>query len=169
MRVVRQRAKYMPCLNSYFITEYNDLVVDTIKSIRDLHIGGDKYIGNKTWEVTEQIWEKIKCYPHTFVDNSVERPCPLVLEINENNPLGKYHYQEEAAVELRNRTEALLFFDTGTGKTRTSLLALSALKSTENALIVVGEANLSKEWLAQVQKHYIILDKKMQINCLIFR
>lgn len=144
----------MPCLNSYFISQYEPFVVDLIKDLRHLHIGGDKYIGKGVWEVTEQIWNRLRHLPHTFEDLSTGKPVPKVFKIDENCPKGKYYYQELAAEELRNRTEALLFFDTGTGKTRTSLLALSALNRQMDAIIVVGESNLSIEWLSQVKSHF---------------
>lgn len=154
MKVVKQRAEYMVCLNSYFISEFSEEVAVAIKATRPDHLGGDKYLGKGVWEVTEEVWNRIKHFPHTFIDGSAPKPYPLILSINEGNPLGKYHYQDIAAEELRNRKECLLFFDTGTGKTRTTLLALSHLSKDLDAVIVVGESNLSKGWMSQVQEHF---------------
>lgn len=154
MEVIRQRARFIPSLNSYFVKNFDQKVVDVIKMSREDHLGGDKFLGKDGWEISEEVWSRIKHFPHTFIDRGVSKPAPLVLEINENDPKGKYHYQDIAAEELRKRENALLFFDTGTGKTRTTLLALSALTEDMGACIVVGEANLSKVWFSQVQEHF---------------
>lgn len=154
MQVVKQRARFIPSLNSYFISDFGEKVVSIIKSSRKDYLGGDKFIGKGVWEVSQEVWDRISHFPHTFIDNGVKKPKPFVLEIDENNPKGKYHYQTQAAEELRKRKNALLFFDTGTGKTRTTLLALSTLDKDLSAVIVVGESNLSKVWYAQVQEHF---------------
>lgn len=151
MRAVKARATFIPALNSVYLTDYSEDVVAKIKSLRELHLGGDKYLGKGVWEVSKEEWEMLKSFPHSFIDRSAPSPVPTVFEIKND---GKYLYQEQAAEELRNRTEALLFFDTGTGKTRTSLLALSYLASNLSACIVVGESNLSVGWMEQVNKHF---------------
>ena len=165
MRVIKKRSNFMPCLNSYFITDFDFSVSEAIKSTRGGHIGGDKYIGKGTWEVTEEVWNLIKHFPHTLTDESEPSPTPLVLEIREDNPGGKYAYQDIAASELQKRENCLLFFDTGTGKTRTALLALSRLSRDSDAAIIVGEANLSQGWLSQVEKHFpASLDRFLILN-----
>lgn len=155
MDVVKRRSEFMTCLNSYFITGFDSEVADIIRSSRNQHIGGDKYIGLGTWEITEEVWNLIRHFPHRFVDASVPEPVPFVLEIDENvSDSERYRYQDMAAEELRRRKNCLLFFDTGTGKTRTALLALSRLSKNLDAAIIVGEANLSRGWLEQVKKHF---------------
>ena len=144
----------MPTLNSYFISEYDESFVDEVKRLRNLHLGGDKYLGKGVWEVTEETWKKLSHYPHILINQAAARPEPLVLEIDKDNPNGMYHYQEVAAEELRSRKNCLLFFDTGTGKTRTSLLALSSLAKDLEAVIVVGQSNLSRVWMSQVEEHF---------------
>lgn len=152
MYVVKKRSMFMPTLNSYFISNYSEEFVNEVKSLRSLNLGGDKYIKQTSeWEVTEEIWKKVSHFPHTFTDLSMSKPIPLVLDIDPND---LYSYQDKAASILRDRKECLLFFDTGTGKTRTALLALSRLSSEFDSVIVVGEANLSKVWMTQVQGHF---------------
>lgn len=150
----RKRASFIPALNSIYLSDFGDEVPAAIKSLRYKHLGGDKYLGNRVWEVSEEEWKYLEHFPHTFIDHGVGKPSPTVFIIDKDSEGGLYYYQEEAAQELMKRTEALLFFDTGTGKTRTSLLALSHLSRDWDAAIVVGEANLSSGWKEQAQKHF---------------
>lgn len=150
----RKRSSFIPSLNSIYISQFGKDVSDVIRSLRFRHLGGDKYLGDGVWEVSEEEWEYLNHFPHTFIDNGVPKPIPLTLRIDKNSDGGIYSYQEIAAEELKNRKNALLFFDTGTGKTRTSLLALSRLSEDLDAAIVVGEANLSEGWKEQVRKHF---------------
>lgn len=150
----RRRASFIPSLNSIYLSDFEEEVSEKIKSLRYKHLGGDKYLGNGIWEVSEEVWKYLRHFPHTFIDNGVKKPLPTVFVIDENAEGGLYSYQDLAAEQLMERKEALLFFDTGTGKTRTSLLALSHLAGDLDAAIVVGEANLSKGWKEQVERHF---------------
>lgn len=154
MQVTLQRAKFMTTLNSYFVENFSQEVVEVIKSTRKENLGGDKYIGNGIWEVSKEVYQRISRFQHNLViKNTVIRANPMVLTISQD-PQSRYGYQKIAAEELRRRDTALLFFDTGTGKTRTSLLALSALSKDKGACIVVGEANLSHMWKKAVDEHF---------------
>ena len=153
MKIVKRRALYMPTLNSYFVYDFDERVATDIKQSRLYEIGGDKYISSlHAWEISKEVFALIEHYPHTFIDESVPKPEPLILQIGEGED--KYLYQEQAAQILRERKEALLFFDTGTGKTRTALLALSRLAKDSDALIVVGQSNLSKVWKEQAEQFF---------------
>lgn len=165
MKVVKKRSVYMPTLNSYFVSDYPDEFALKVKALRSGSLGGDKYISStREWELTEETWQFVKSgFPHDFIDKSVPKPVPLVFAIGKDNPNGLYEYQDRAAAELRKRTECLLFFDTGTGKTRTALLALSALSDALGAVIVVGQANLSKQWLSQVQEHFPVFASRFML------
>lgn len=161
----RKRATFIPSLNSIYLTEFGEEVSSFIKDLRVKHLGGDKYLGKGVWEVSEETWRYLKKFPHTFIDNAVDKPSPIVFKIDRDSEGGLYSYQEKAAEELRNRTEALLFFDTGTGKTRTSLLALSKLAKDLDAAIVVGESNLSKGWKEQIDRHFPeMLERAIVLN-----
>lgn len=160
MRVERARAKYIPALNSYFLTDFGPEVSERIKYLRSENLGGDKYLGKGVWEVSQEIWERISFFPHTLVDNGVERVDPTVFRIEGK---GDYRYQELGAQELRNRTEALLFFDTGTGKTRTVLLALSRLAKDEDAVISVGIAGLCAGWYKEALDAFPELAERMVV------
>lgn len=163
MTVIRKRADYMPTLNSIYLIDFPQEVAEKIKSMRDAHLGGDKYLGKGVWEVTEEVWERLKHFPHTFKDEGVPKPKPFVLKIDKDAEGGMYAYQDTASEELRKRKNALLFFDTGTGKTRTSLSALSHLSKDQDAMIVVGEGNLSQGWKKQAEQYFKELAKRMVI------
>lgn len=150
----RKRASFIPALNSVYLSNFGEEVAQEIKLLRNKHLGGDKYLGKGVWEVSEEEWRYLEHFPHTFIDSGVSKPSPTVFIIDEESKRGLYSYQDDAAEELMKRKEVLLFFDTGTGKTRTSLLALSHLSKDLDAAIVVGEANLSKGWQEQVEKHF---------------
>lgn len=143
----------MPTLNSYFVYDFTQEVVSVIKKSREQDLGGDKYISNiRAWEVSKEVYKLIKHFPHTFIDRSVSKPTPLILQVGQGED--RYSYQDEAAEVLRSRNNALLFFDTGTGKTRTALLAISRLAKHNDAVIVVGQSNLTKVWKTQAQEFF---------------
>lgn len=165
MIAVRKRATFIPALNSIYLSDFSDEVISAIKSLRWKHLGGDKYLGKGVWEVSEEEWRYLEHFPHSFIDEGEEKKSPLVLKIDKDSEEGMYVYQEIAAEELRNRKNALLFFDTGTGKTRTSLLALSKLSKDLDAAIVVGEANLSTGWKSQIDLYFPQLsDRSIVLN-----
>lgn len=165
MRVVKKRAEFIPTLNSYFVEDPTSMAVFTIMASRQDNLGGDKKLGKNLWEISEEVYARIKHIPHEFIDESVPAPALLTLDIDENDPEGKYAYQDRAAIELRKRENALLFFDTGTGKTRTALLALAKLKKDCTALIITGEANLVSGWVGQAKQFFPeLLDRLVVLN-----
>lgn len=151
MTVEYAKASYIPALNSFYLKDFSEETVAEIKALRERNLGGDKYLGKGIWEVSKETFYLLKTISHDYIDHSEPEPRPVVFTIQND---GKYLYQDLAAEELRKRENALLFFDTGTGKTRTTLLALSELRRDLFSCIVVGEANLSEGWLKQVKLHF---------------
>lgn len=156
MHVTLRRAQYIPALNSYFIEDFTQQVKAEILRLRNFNLGGDKRLSKNVWEVSKEVWKYLEKFPHTFEDLHTQTPNQVVLEINEDDLLGKYHYQQIAADMLRDRPNCLLFFDTGTGKTRTTLLALSRLSKELDAAIVVGESSkaIAGGWLGQTLEYF---------------
>ena len=97
----RKRASFIPALNSIYLSDFGDEVPAAIKSLRYKHLGGDKYLGNRVWEVSEEEGKYLEHFPHTFIDHGVGKPSPTVFIIDKDSEGGLYYYQEEAAQELQ--------------------------------------------------------------------
>ena len=164
MHIEYRKSIALPVLNSFFVTDF-DAMFNTIISLADSgHYKFDRK--TQTYEVDKELmktyFDRTGKDPDThIIDQRVEVPDKpeLVSDDGEN----KFKYQQLAGEYMSTRNDCLLFFDTGTGKTRTTINALNELKP-HKTLVILGKSALAPVWEKELLECLIDVNKKVILN-----
>lgn len=157
MFLQKAASRALPTLNSAYIWGFSDAVLRMLKDKERPFVA--KY--HKDLVAYEVPIDAIRLLstiePIRYADKGIEpmrRPCQKpALQVL---PDDRYNYQTAAIEWLITQENALLRFDTQTGKTRVALQAADMLEGF--VVVVCGQASLQKNWLEETAK--LSLDKK---------
>ncbi len=144
MNVRIGRSKKMPVLNSYFITKFDEEVLEHVKSRRPFSF---YHRAEQEYEITEEVYREIETPFDVITDERQDYK-----EFIRWNKDEKYGYQKDAVLFARNVDNMLVNFPQGTGKSRTSMMIIDD-QEFHKTLIICGQSNLQEEWIKDAQKH----------------
>lgn len=144
MLVVCKKSRDLPVLNSFFVTDPDtifDLIISTASSTHYRYNRKEK-----VYEVDKVVMKQYFDKTHEDVDKVIQdqRVClPDKPQLEDKSD--DYEYQKIAGQYMSSQKNCLLFFDTGTGKTRTTINALNMLNP-KKTLIILGKSALASVW-----------------------
>lgn len=150
MQVKFSKSKKLPVLNSFFVAE-PDLVFNTLVNSPKM---ADRYMYDRKAQVYEvdkflmfEYFKRTRLQPEDIIVDDGDVIAPVKPELVQDG----YRYQEQGGEYMSKQENCLLFFDTGTGKTRTTIHALNNLNP-RRALIILGKAALATVWADELKE-----------------
>lgn len=143
MRVRIARSTKMPTLYSYYVSGFDENVLEYFKRSKPFTI---YHRGAKEYEITKEVYKKVASSYDIITDERVDSP--VFTRISKE----KYGYQKDAVAFARKVDNVLINFPQGTGKSRTTMMIIDD-RQFRKTLVVCGQANLQEEWLKDARKH----------------
>ena len=143
MRVRIARSTKMPTLYSYYVSGFDENVLEYFKRSKPFTFYHRRA---KVYEITKEVYKKVASSYDIITDERVDSP--VFTRISKE----KYGYQKDAVAFARKVDNMLINFPQGTGKSRTTMMIIDD-RQFRKTLVVCGQANLQEEWLKDARKH----------------
>ena len=146
MHIECRKSVALPVLNSFFVTDPDTLFEHIIDRAHNNDYKYDRK--TKIYEVNKVIMQK-------YFEMTDKDPDKVIIDKRASIPskpelvADDFAYQEVAGRYMSEKDNCLLFFDTGTGKTRTTIHALNSLNP-RRVLIILGKSALAPVWQGEL-------------------
>ena len=142
--------QYMPSPYSVYLSGFTE---DTLRFLKGSDVLARYHKEEREYEVTPEVYELVK-QKELVVRELNKLPSHKLYDEFVYHTDYPYQYQDDAVNFMRDKSNGLINFSQGCGKTFTTLKILVD-KGCKRVLIITGVSNLQEEWLKDAQKHHL--------------